>query len=450
MFRRQAAAVSLVLAAASGAQAYESDFHYGLTYWLAEKAGFDPLQSHDLARGNERTDTGTLDAKHAILYGLCILRNENASELTRELHFRAQRRAPAPPSQRIVSDKGGFAGAAVKSVMNEQGIEERDQLIRFGRALHGWQDTFSHAGEPSEVPLCPTEWTWAHPKTAKGENNALSHAPDQTYTDQSACVEAARTTYEDLREYRRAHKLSLNGRPEWSVLAPRAAEFCKAATKTDKAQWLSDEGVPQPRAIAKNTTLPDGKMNFRRDPLMNLGETAPKDAGPGVHYEMQASDARPDPEIDRRLREVLGAMPAAAPGDADRWADQFMRTWLTALVLQLGPAMALFGVAGNAVETLARLRIADRGLADSGGSLLGGVLSNPENVVTGTADNWRSLLVPVRLREQAVLVASLGKDASSIVAIAVLRHAPQDALLVTAARSGDSYRIKSIDAVTFH
>lgn len=450
MFRRRAAAVFLVLLVATGARAYESDFHYGMTYWLAAQAGFEPLQSHDLARGNERTDTGMLDAKHAIIYELCILRNENASELTRELHFRAQRRAPAPPSQRIVSDKPAFAGAAVKSVMNEQGIEERDQLIRFGRALHGWQDTFSHAGEPSEVPLCPTEWTWAHPKTAKGENNALSHAPDQTFAAQPRCLEAARTTYEDLREYRRVHKLSLDGRPEWPTLAPRAAEFCKAATKTDKAQWLSDEGVPQPRAIAKNTSLPDGKKNFRREPLMNLGETAPKDAGPVVNYEVQAREARPDPEIDRRLREVLGAMPAAASSDTGNWADQFIRTWLTTPIPQLGPAMAPFGVPGNAVELLARLRVADRGLADSGGSLIVGVLSNPENVVTGTADNWRSLLVPVRGREQAVLVASPGKDASFIVVIAVLRHAPQDALLVTAARYGDSYRIKSIDAFTFH
>jgi len=450
MYRRQAATFFLVLATAMGAWAYESDFHYGMTYWLSAQAKFDVLQSHDLARGNERTDTGMLDAKHAIIYELCILRNENASELTRELHFRAQQRAPAPPSKRIVSDKPGFAAAAVKSVMNEKDVEERDQLIRFGRALHGWQDTFSHAGEPSEVPVCPADWTWAHPKTPDGKNNALSHAPDQTSTKPEACLEAARTTYEFLLEYRRIHKLPLDGAPDWSRLAPRAQEFCKAATKTDKAQWLSKEGVPQPRAIAKNTTLPDGKYNLRRVGQMDLGETAPKDAGPVMNYEVQARDARRDPEIDRRLEQVLGAMPAIAPNYATSWADEFVRTWLTTPVQQLGPAMAPFGVPGTGIELLARLRIADRGLSDSVGTLLIGVLTNPENVVTGTADNWRSLLVPVRGREQVALVASPGKDASFIAVIAVLRNAPQDALLVTAARNGDSFRVKSIDAFVFH
>jgi hypothetical protein len=451
MVLRHIAAGTLAVVAAAGAGAYESDFHYGMTYWLAAQAQFDPLQSHDLARGNERTDTGMLDAKHAIIYELCILRNETASELTRELHFRAQRRAPAAPPLRVVSDKPGFAPAAVKAVMNENNVEERDQLIRFGRALHGWQDTFSHAGEPSEVPICPADWTWAHPKTQDGKNNALSHAPDQTFTKPAACLEAARTTYEYLLEYRRVHHLPVDKAPGWPRLTPRAEVFCKADTKTDKAKWLGDEGVPQPRAIAKNTTLPDGKYNLRRVAQMALGETAPKDAGPMVDYEVQSRNARPDPEIDRRLQQVFGAMPVSAPTEATNWAEVLIRTWLTAPVQQLDAAMVPFGVPGAGTELLARLRIADRGLADSiVGTALIGVLSNPENVVTGTADTWRSLLVPVRGREAVALVASPATDASFIVVVVVLRHAPQDALLITAGRSGDSYRVKSIDAFVFH
>ena len=451
MFRQQTAIGILALVATTGAVAYESDFHYGMTFWLAAQAKFDVLQSHDLARGNERTDTGMLDAKHAIVYQLCIKRDETASEQTRELHFRAQRRAPALPGNRKVNSKEPFAQAAVTSVMNEKGIEERDQLLRFGRALHGWQDTFSHAGEPSEVPLCPVEWTWAHPKTPDGRNNALSHAPDQTSTNPDACLEAARTTYGFLLDYRRARGLPVDKAPEWTKLKTRAGQFCAASTKIEKAAWMTEERVPQSRSIAKNTTLPDGKFTLRRVSQMDLGEMAPKDAGAVVNYEVQARDKVRDPEVAVRLARVLATLPAPAPSVATNWADRFIQTWLTTPPQQLGPAMAPFGVPGQGIELLARLRIADRGFADlTGPSALGLVLNNPENVVTGTADNWRTLLVPVRGREAIALVASPAQDASFIEVVIILRHAAQDVLLLTASRNGDSYRVKSIDAIVFH
>lgn len=53
--------VSAVVSVFAGA--YESDFHFGLTWWLASQAGFDARQSQEIARQNELTDTGMLDAK---------------------------------------------------------------------------------------------------------------------------------------------------------------------------------------------------------------------------------------------------------------------------------------------------------------------------------------------------------------------------------------------------
>jgi len=41
--------------------AYESDVHYGLTRWLALKAGFDPGQADAIALGNQRLDGGLVD-----------------------------------------------------------------------------------------------------------------------------------------------------------------------------------------------------------------------------------------------------------------------------------------------------------------------------------------------------------------------------------------------------
>lgn len=62
--------LGMVLAVVSVcAEAYESDFHFGLTWWLASQAGFDALRSQEIARQNELTGTGLLDAKHAMVWG---------------------------------------------------------------------------------------------------------------------------------------------------------------------------------------------------------------------------------------------------------------------------------------------------------------------------------------------------------------------------------------------
>src|SRR5690348_11104830 len=53
------------------ANAYQTDVHYGLTHWLADRAGFAPAETHEIARGNEMTDVGQLDAVHAIVHGMC-------------------------------------------------------------------------------------------------------------------------------------------------------------------------------------------------------------------------------------------------------------------------------------------------------------------------------------------------------------------------------------------
>ncbi|MCD5972718.1 hypothetical protein [Pseudomonas quasicaspiana] len=44
------------------AEAFESDFHFGLTWWLASQACFGGRQSREIVRQDELTDTGMLDA----------------------------------------------------------------------------------------------------------------------------------------------------------------------------------------------------------------------------------------------------------------------------------------------------------------------------------------------------------------------------------------------------
>jgi hypothetical protein len=102
------------------------------------------------------------------------------------------------------------------------------------------------------------------------------------------------------------------------------------------------------------------------------------------------------------------------------------------------------------IDALARLRIADRGRADATGSAMMEVLKQPAEVVTATAAEWQTLLVPVRGREQVVLIGSPTNDDKSLLAIAVLRHAPYDVVVVAAERDAKSFRIRAVNVFPFH
>jgi hypothetical protein len=56
-------ALGLAAACAFGtsASAWESDVHYGLTRWLALRAGFDAAQAQAIALGDQRQDGGLMD-----------------------------------------------------------------------------------------------------------------------------------------------------------------------------------------------------------------------------------------------------------------------------------------------------------------------------------------------------------------------------------------------------
>jgi hypothetical protein len=116
--------------------------------------------------------------------------------------------------------------------------------------------------------------------SARAQRTA-SHDADLTHLFVDDCLEAARSSYEHLRAYRRAQKLSLAGSRAWSTLAGRALAFCGAETKAAKADWLLAQKVPQAVAIARNTNLADGARRFRDAPKIDLGLELPVDPACG-------------------------------------------------------------------------------------------------------------------------------------------------------------------------
>jgi hypothetical protein len=207
--------------------------------------------------------------------------------------------------------------------------------------------------------------------------------------------------------------------------------------------------------------LKAGAKSFFDAPLMNLGETLPTAADANATipmYEVQAMRAERDPEANRMVQFVLGRLTAVqATPDVQNWFEAFFRTWLSTPVPQLAQALSpFFGpgvqmqITSPSIDALLRLRIADRGEARAVGSAMFQVLSQPDSVVTVAPDNWQTFLVPVRGRDQAVLVGNPRNDGKNFVAIAVLRHAPYDILMVTAARDEDSFRIRAVNSFVFH
>lgn len=461
-----------LLLASLPAHPYESDLHYGLTYWLAAQAGFNALQSHEIARGDELTDTGMLDAKHAMIVELCIKRNEAASTLTRALHFRSQRPPPASAGERPVDPKPPYAEGQVRSVAAEPDHGMLSRLGRFGQALHGWQDAFSHQGVPNTPMLCPPEWMWAHP-VQKG--SALSHVADQTYRDTPKCQGVARRTYDWLVSYRQG--LPLPAAKRWSAISSAVETFCKASTKTDKAAWFEKHGVVQADAIAGNTSLRDGSRNFWLAPRMHLGEGVPSidkasarsawlilplylgevSPLPGQtppYYEQQVPLWLPSEEIlDKSSLAVnLDKPELVASAAQEERMRGFLLAWLTTPAADLPKVLApYFGKPTLSdddpwIQALRRLRLKDRNDAGDDGTALIPATFPAEAFVTATEQDWRELLIPVRGQEgrEALLARA---DPHHLALVAILRHAPNDVLLM---RTSDELTIEKLEVTVFH
>ncbi|PSS57759.1 hypothetical protein [Pseudomonas sp. BBP2017] len=435
------------------ALAYESDFHFGLTYWLAIQAGFDHQQSHDIARGDELTDTGLLDAKHAIIWQLCIKRQEDASKLTRYLHFRAQNPPPALPAARPVDNTEVFAQGQINSVLAEPGHGPQAHLLKFGQALHGWQDSFSHHGVSDHHAPCPEQWVWTH---AIDRGGALQHQADRTYVYPFDCREAAKTSYGYLHRYRQSMSLTTTAK-DWSALEPQVFAFCQLKTRTAKSQWLETHNVPQARAIAGNTSLSDGDQRFWGSPAIDLRPAPAKvtAAMPAVpDYERQTTGWRLDTEADALLQSTLESLAVKSSPQARQWANAFLQTWLTSPPEQLPQTLApFFGgrpmtLEDQPIDRLLRLRMTDRGLADDAEFPPGKFVGDAQGFVTADEQTWRSLLVPPRAQELPALVGNGQND--ELFLIAVLRSAPNAVLILKARSVEQGYAVEGLVVQVFH
>ena len=386
------------------------------------------------------------------------MEGHRTSGCPREHHFRSANRDPAPPSKRpVLPSRTGFAVEDVEKVIREAQPGSINDLYRFGGALHGFQDTFAHHGE-SQVPYrCDASKAWTHPKDRNGDTglwpNYLSTKADHTFRWSADCVTAARESYSHLR--RLVEKIKGKAPPDWNDdLTHQADKFCRAETKSAKVDWLKEHGVPQEQAIAQSTTLESGKGSYSWSFTRSLELVRPR-AEPGTA--VPADTGKLQDQMDKLATSVESFDKMAVTPEERNVLEQYLYALVIGRATGLAERMApLFGRqlqdTDISLKVSQRLRLVDRGLAESDPtSLLGALQVASADIASETGTGgWQRMYVTPRGRsaEQPYL---LQRSAEGLVAFALLKHAPYKVLRIDIIRGGkEKPRISSAGVIAFH
>lgn len=296
----------------AGAQAYEADVHFGLTKWLAQKAGFESIEAELIALGNQRVDSGAMESVSLGLDYACGRKDPGAALEFARLHFPSDASVFAPARDRTVAPGSPAARRAANDLLALAGEGRVSQfLLLFGASLHTLQDSWSHAGAPGSAEIaaagCDAALMWGHSVSPGGPQ---SHAADLTGSAPVGLEPMAMATYAYLKTYP-----VLNGRQRqaagWDQMAPELEQFARAATKTEKRQWFLSHDMTDTNFL-EGITLPDGPDP---GPLKFTGRALPELSSSGSTQWDAAEDVRSffDQVIERwlseeKLEDVVGGL----------------------------------------------------------------------------------------------------------------------------------------------
>jgi hypothetical protein len=310
------------------ASAYEADVHFGLTRWLALRAGFSESQADSIAIADQRVGAGRVDSTQLDLEYACAGHFPAVAQLAQRSHYPAAKPVPAPAADRVV--EAGSAAARRELAEVTAGAKGKEGLMlgRFGHALHPLQDSWAHQGTPSQPQpapslSCDAALVSGHPLARGGPD---AHAADLTMRWPADTLAMAHATYDELLKWGKVEGEVRKPAP-WESLVPRVDEFAKAATKTQKRAWFVAQGVSD-TSFLEGISLPDG----------------------------------PDPGVLKWNRRMLPALPGAAsqqhdaPADVRAFFDRFLARWLGAeriedVLAEMGPGKR------PAAELAARLKL---------------------------------------------------------------------------------------------
>jgi len=291
------------------ALAYENDVHYGLTKWLALKAGFTSRDAELVAVGDRDLDGGALDAVRLVLYSACIGKDDQGAREVQRHHFPSPALIPSEPNAReVVSRSPSAYSVSDDRIVTPKTYAPQQNLLEFGNGIHSLQDSFSHRGVP-DVPgfllfTCDSGHAFGHPSDRGGWT---SHDPDLTSVEPGVAMDMAKATWDQLCRYKKeVMKESCN--TDWNSIAKAVGVFAQAKTKAQKRLWFrSDEalrGAFESCDFLNEINLPDGKSSWCET------EVAAKAASPAAlrlgadAFSFVAAQAKDDPKevVEKTLK----------------------------------------------------------------------------------------------------------------------------------------------------
>jgi hypothetical protein len=423
--------------------AYESDVHFGLTKWLALQAGFDVMQANSIALGNQRVDGGLMDTLTMSPEFACEKTSARVAREQQNRHFPASSAVPSSSVAREVVP--GALAARVELMDLEKMLPGKELLLlaRLGEALHPLQDSWAHRGPPGSSDVwealmhCDRELLSLH-GAARG--NPTSHDADVTYVEPYDLVNAARATYDVLKNY----PLVLNAAgkaPSFEVLRAAIVGFALARTKGEKREWFEGHGISEISFLA-GISLPDGNRgrdlhwSGRRLPALETNESHQHDVDPEIRAFFDAVLKR---LTSRRDLEKVAAE-VTASNSALAMALK-MRLWLLRDHGTAAPFLhGRWPLRGKALTDATRLTRSQQGLIPT-------TRYSSEAVFPLQAlANYATPLLPYVTRTAR---PGLGGNQR---AVALLRfvHAPYDTVALVAERHGSSWRLVDIVATPDH
>ncbi|VTU18341.1 hypothetical protein H4CHR_00166 [Variovorax sp. PBS-H4] len=236
---------TLLYCAVLPAWSWESDVHYGLTQWLALKAGFTPEEAGWIAKGDESVDESPFtNPVVQTMLSSCVASSDTGAAGVRRNHFPAEVSPPAPPADRhVVPGKvwdGGIRTPHARPI-------QRSQFQDLGAYLHALQDSWSHQGIPDTPEPCSDQLGWGH---AVSRGGWTCHLADLTYkwADRDL-LPMAQSTFEALT------RASTRKGARWEDLTPAVMSFARARSINDKTTWFLEQKI-RDTSFLQGSSLP--------------------------------------------------------------------------------------------------------------------------------------------------------------------------------------------------
>jgi len=232
---------------------------------LAEKAGFSAGEATRIGRGDQEIDDSSSTDAVSLVAWVMVTGDRGASGLVQRFHFPSFGPIPGAPAARRVTPMSFAAREAVEHEVDlPNSAKPNDRAIDdFGRALHPFQDGWSHQGDPDPPGIGwhpHSDLTFGHPANRGGFH---SHDADITYLHSNDTLQTARETYLMLCKFH-SHRSGKNEHPpDWTALQPDVAGFASAETKSAKRDWFITHGVRADEAnrLVRNLSIVDGDFD---------------------------------------------------------------------------------------------------------------------------------------------------------------------------------------------